>query len=63
MFLNYKIRTYLMARYKACGLVSVSIKQEESNYVVALNTEDVETFLETANQSAEQIADELRERF
>ncbi len=52
-----KIREHLMVCYKSfCCLIGVDIKQEGGSYVAALNTGDVEMFLETASQASNQIA-------
>ncbi|MFP3038192.1 MAG: 30S ribosomal protein S3 [Candidatus Hodgkinia cicadicola] len=59
-FLSFKVKAYLMMRYKFCGLISVNIKQEDGGYVVVLNIENEDAFWCRVGQTAEQIGDELR---
>ncbi len=42
---SYKLKTYLINRYKKHGLIKVSVKQDKYYYKIVLETDDTISFL------------------
>ncbi|XXN13744.1 MAG: 30S ribosomal protein S3 [Candidatus Hodgkinia cicadicola] len=60
---NQTLRTYLMARYRLCGLLEINIVRDIKGFMVTLYTEDVDEFLDCAQCDVEQIVDEINSWF
>ncbi|XXM93273.1 MAG: 30S ribosomal protein S3 [Candidatus Hodgkinia cicadicola] len=60
---NYTLRVYLMARYRYCGLLEISITRSSKAFAVTLYVEDVDEFLDCAEREVEQIVNEINEWF
>ncbi|XXN19707.1 MAG: 30S ribosomal protein S3 [Candidatus Hodgkinia cicadicola] len=60
---NYTLRTYLMARFKHCGLLEIKIVRSVKTFTVTLYTEDVDAFLTDADCEVEQIVNDINAWF
>ncbi|AUG34166.1 30S ribosomal protein S3 [Candidatus Hodgkinia cicadicola] len=60
---NYALRTYLMARYRLCGLLEIGVARSAKAFAVTLYVEDVDEFLTDAQCEVEQIVNEVNEWF
>ncbi|AIC63820.1 30S ribosomal protein S3 [Candidatus Hodgkinia cicadicola] len=60
---NYTLRTYLMARYRLCGLLEIGVVRSAKAFTVTLYVEDVDEFLTEAQCEVEQIVSEINEWF
>lgn len=58
---NYTLRTYLMARYRLCGLLEIGVVRSAKAFTVTLYVEDVDEFLTEAQCEVEQIVSEINE--
>ncbi|MFP3037786.1 MAG: 30S ribosomal protein S3 [Candidatus Hodgkinia cicadicola] len=63
LYLNHRVRNYLMVRYKRYGLIGVNIKQEGSSYLVLLEIDDTDLFYSVIYRNSKQICNELKEIF